>query len=208
MRIIGAGAPAGEERTARSEILTWANLITLLRLLGLPLFMWLVLSAELHGLAFIVLVIIGGTDWVDGYLARKLDQVSHVGVALDPIVDRLMIVVVAITFALAFVAPWWLVVTILLPDLSLGIVALIRFRGNPGIPASLLGKVRTALLMAGLPLMLISGAMGAAYSVLHSVGVILTALGCIGHWIAASQYMHLMFQMPVRKKIPHERRSG
>lgn len=199
MRIIGAGTPVGEERTARSEILTWANLITLLRLLGLPLFMWLVLGAENHSLALIVLVIIAGTDWVDGYLARKLDQVSHLGVALDPVVDRLMIVVVTITFALAVVAPWWLVATIVLPDLTLGTVALIRFRGNPGIPASLLGKTRTALLMAGLPLMFISGALGSGFNALHILGVVMTVLGCIGHWVAATQYMIIMLQMPVRR---------
>ncbi len=199
MQFIGAGTPVGEERVARSEILTWANFVTLLRLLGLPLFMWLVLGAEQHGAALIVLVIIGGTDWVDGYLARKLDQVSHLGVALDPIVDRLMIVVVSITFALAVVAPWWLVATIVVPDLSLVVVALLRFRGNPGIPASLLGKTRTALLMAGLPLMFISGALGATFQVLHVIGVVLTILGCIGHWAAATHYMTIMFRMPVRR---------
>ncbi len=204
MRIIGAGTPAGEERIARSEVLTWANLVTMIRLLGLPLFMWLVLGPEEHGLALIVLVIVGGTDWVDGYLARKLDQVSHLGVALDPIVDRLMIVVVSITFALAVVAPWWLVSTIVVPDLSLAIVAMVRFRGNPGIPASLLGKTRTALLMVGLPLMFISGALGTAFQVLHVTGVVITVLGCIGHWLAATHYMTIMFRMPVRRSARTE----
>lgn len=199
MRIIGAGAPAGGERTARSQIRTWANLVTLLRLLGLPVFVWLVLGADNHVAALIVLLLIGGTDWVDGYLARKLDQVSHLGVALDPIVDRLMILTVCITLAIALVAPWWLIPAVFLPDLALGVYTMVKFGRSAGIPASILGKVRIALLMLGLPIMLFGNTIGGGHDSLYTLGVVFTVAGCIGHWVVTAQYWRIMMTMPAAR---------
>ena len=70
---------------------TIPNAVSLLRLLGIPAFFYLLLHAENYFGALCVLVIAGATDWVDGYLARKLNQVSRLGVLLDPLVDRLYI---------------------------------------------------------------------------------------------------------------------
>ena len=67
---------------------TIPNAVSVLRLIGIPIFLWLLLGARNDVAAFLVLVIAGATDWVDGYLARKLDQQSELGVLLDPLVDR------------------------------------------------------------------------------------------------------------------------
>ncbi len=73
------------------NVWTVPNLVSLLRLCGIPLFLWLVLVEEADLAAFVVLVLAGASDWVDGYLARRLDQRSRLGVLLDPAVDRLYI---------------------------------------------------------------------------------------------------------------------
>ena len=75
--------------------LTIPNAISVVRLLLIPLFVWLVTIEEI-GWAGVLLGVIGGTDWIDGYLARKLDQVSEVGKFLDPLADRIAVAVAVI----------------------------------------------------------------------------------------------------------------
>lgn len=193
MRLIGAGAPRGERRIVRDDVLTWANLVTVIRLLGLPVFVWLALVAQDGVAAFVVLALIAGTDWVDGYLARRLDQVSRLGSTLDPIADRLLITTVVVTLAASFVASWWFLAAILIPDVAQAIVAFIKYRGNPHLPVTMTGKVRTALLMAGLPVLLLASALDLPFWV-HVVGLVITVAGCVGHWIAASQYLRIMLK--------------
>ncbi|GII99816.1 cardiolipin synthase [Sediminihabitans luteus] len=192
MRLIGAGAPRGVTRAVRDDVLTWANLATVLRLLGLPLFAWLVLGPGEYRAAIWVLVVIGATDWVDGYLARRLDQVSRFGAALDPIADRLMIVTVTLVLAAVGIVPWWVLVAIVVPDLTLGLVALVKFHGNPEVPVTIVGKVRTALLMLGLPVMLLARTFDAVHSGVYVAAEVVVFAGCAGHWIAAGQYLRAM----------------
>jgi len=82
------------------NVWTVPNLVSLLRLCGIPLFLWLVLVEEADLAAFVVLVLAGASDWVDGYLARRLDQRSRLGVLLDPAVDRLYILATLVGLAL------------------------------------------------------------------------------------------------------------
>ena len=198
MRIIDAGAPAEGQRVVHSQIRTWANFVTLLRLAGLPLSVWLIIGANNDVAGLIVLLLIGGTDWVDGYLARKLDQVTHLGIALDPIVDRVMILTVTITFAFAVVAPWWLVPAVLIPDAALATYTMVKFGRSAGIPATVLGKVRIALLMLGLPLILFGTSFVGPDSVIATIGWAVTIAGCVGHWIVAVHYGRIMMAMPAR----------
>ncbi|MEX1092969.1 MAG: CDP-alcohol phosphatidyltransferase family protein, partial [Acidimicrobiia bacterium] len=80
------------ERTASDRILTLPNAVSFARLLGVGVFWWVLVVDDNIALAAWLIFIIGWTDWIDGYLARKLDQVTKLGKALDPVADRLMIV--------------------------------------------------------------------------------------------------------------------
>lgn len=198
MRIFGAGARPGREQIDHDRVVTVPNVLTVVRFLGVPLFMWLVLAQKEYGWAVVVLAVMGSTDWVDGYVARRFDQASKLGRVLDPAADRLALIAVAVTLVLAGVVLWWYLAALLVPDLVLGISSLFYFRSHPDLPVSRVGKVRTALLLAGTPLLVLSklaipGA--AAYAV---IAWILLALGLVGHWIAAVNY----FRAIVRKERP------
>ncbi|SDR84444.1 CDP-diacylglycerol--glycerol-3-phosphate 3-phosphatidyltransferase [Paraoerskovia marina] len=202
MRLMGAGAPEGVTRTVKDDILTWANLVTLIRLMGLPLFAWLAIGPGETAAALWVLVAIAATDWVDGYLARRLDQVSVIGTAMDPVADRLMIFTVALVLAINGIAPWWVLVGIVVPDLILGTFALVKFHGNPRIAATRLGKIRTALLMIGLPVMMLTRAFDAIGSWVDTVALVIVVVGLIGHWVVGAHYLRVMIRMPAPSPSP------
>ena len=107
-----------EPGTTRStRVWTLPNAISALRLLGVPLFLYLVLGPEADGWALAVLMVSGVTDYLDGYLARKLDQQTVVGQILDPVADRLYILAVVVGLAMRDVIPWWLAISLPLRDL-------------------------------------------------------------------------------------------
>ena len=92
---------AGGDPTAVTDrIVTWPNLISVVRLLGVPLFLWLVLGPEADGWALVVLMLAGVTDYLDGKLARKLNQATRLGRILDPVADRLYILAVVVGLAI------------------------------------------------------------------------------------------------------------
>lgn len=188
IRLIGAGTRPGRAPAELDTFWTVPNLITVLRFFGVPLFVWFIVRDE-YGPAFITLVTVGSTDWVDGYLARRLGQVSRVGKWLDPVADRLALIVVAVTFVVDGIAPSWLVLSIVIPDAVLILNALVLFRGSPNLPVSNIGKIRTALLLLGAPLLLLQRVPGFDYAWLSGAGTAVLLLGCIGHVLAAAGYL-------------------
>src|SRR3954462_10130907 len=88
-----------DDDAQRSAIWTVPNAVSALRLLGVPLFLWLVLGPEADVLALLLLMLSGFTDWLDGYLARRLHQTSKLGEILDPVADRLYILAVVVGLA-------------------------------------------------------------------------------------------------------------
>ncbi|WP_246165512.1 CDP-alcohol phosphatidyltransferase family protein [Arthrobacter yangruifuii] len=188
IRLVGAGARPDTELTVSDQFWTLPNLITVLRFLGIPLFVFYI-SGDRYGSAFLTLVVVGCTDWIDGYLARRLNQVSTTGQWLDPVADRLALIIVAATFVVDGMAPVWLILSIAVPDAILIINSLLLFRGNPDLPVSYIGKVRTALLLLGAPLLLLGRVDGYDYQWLASAGSVVLALGCIGHVVAAAGYL-------------------
>ncbi|WP_318242070.1 CDP-alcohol phosphatidyltransferase family protein [Arthrobacter gallicola] len=188
IRLIGAGSRPGRGERVLDTFWTIPNLITILRFLGVPLFAWFI-ARDSYGPAFVTLVIIGCTDWVDGYLARRLDQVSSTGKWLDPAADRLALIIVAVVFVVDGIAPSWLVWAIVIPDLILLANSLILFRGSPNLPVSNIGKIRTALLLLGAPMLLLQRVPGFDYAWLGAAGNTVLLLGCIGHLLAFGGYM-------------------
>jgi cardiolipin synthase len=138
------------------RILTAPNVISFVRLLGVPLFLWLVLVPHADGWAVLVLALAGFTDWLDGYLARRTGQITRLGQLLDPVADRLYIAATLVGLLLRGIVPWWLVVLLLGRDLVLSIyLAALKRRGVTGLPVHFLGKAATFNLLIAFPLLLL-----------------------------------------------------
>jgi cardiolipin synthase len=139
-----------------SRVLTIPNLLSMLRLFGVPLFLWLVLVQEADGWAVLVLALAGFTDYLDGKLARRWNQVSRVGQLLDPLADRLYILTTVIALTIREIIPLWFAVLLIGRDvLFLFFVPFLRRLGMTALPVHFLGKAGTFCLLYALPLLLL-----------------------------------------------------
>jgi cardiolipin synthase len=133
------------------------NMLSLLRLAGVPVFLWLLLGPKEDGWALAVLVFSALTDWLDGKLARWLDQMSRLGQLLDPAADRLYILATLVAFLLRGIIPWWVVVPLVLRELVLGVCVLVlRRRGFAPPEVTYIGKGATFVLMYAFPFLLLT----------------------------------------------------
>ncbi|GAA2586806.1 CDP-alcohol phosphatidyltransferase family protein [Winogradskya consettensis] len=176
--------------TATNRIWTIPNVISFLRLLGVPLFLYLLLGPHHDVAAVIVLAVGGSTDWVDGYIARRMNSVSRLGELLDPFADRLYILATLVGFTLREVVPWWLTTALLLRELVLGIALLIlRRHGYGPPPVHYVGKTGTFVLLAAFPVLLLAEAVPSIDAVTLPIGWALAwwALGL--YWAAAALYL-------------------
>ncbi len=136
---------------------TWANLVTLGRLAMLPLFFWLLFRTEHRALAAWLLGLLGATDWIDGFLARRLHQVSNVGKIIDPVADRVLVVAGLIAVAVASGVPWWFALATLAREVVVSVLTLVLAAlGAARIDVIWWGKVSTFVLMATFPLFLLT----------------------------------------------------
>ncbi len=143
-------------RDSRERVLTVPNALSMLRLVLIVVFVYLLLGAHAYGWATAVLMLSGASDWADGKIARLMDQYSRLGELLDPAVDRLYMVVVPVTMALAGIVPWWIVAVLLVRDgLLAAMLPVLRSRGLTALPVTYLGKAATFALMSALPLILL-----------------------------------------------------
>lgn len=132
------------------------NLLTSLRALGVPLFLYLFLVLEEPVASFIVITLGAITDYFDGKLARSLNQTSNFGAKFDPTVDRLYIGAVIIAFAIKDYLPWWLVIAIIGRDLLLLVLIIWqRLRKIELVEVSFLGKAATFNLLYAFPFLLL-----------------------------------------------------
>ncbi len=180
-------------RAAEVQVQGWAtlpNAITLVRLLVcVPLIVWLVVATDARVWTALALVVFGATDWVDGFLARRTGTVSDVGIWLDPLADRLGILVVLAALVLSGLLPWWMLAVIVVVDAAVFVVGL-RGRSRMGLMrASWAGKARTALIMVALPALLLGDSDVAGSELLTAVGALTFALGCLLHLVAGTGYV-------------------
>ena len=132
------------------------NALTLLRALGVPLFLYLFLVADRPILSFVVIALGGITDYLDGKIARALNQTSEFGAKFDPSVDRLYIAAVVIAMASKEYLPWSLVIALVIRDLLLlFVVAYQKIRNIPFLQVSYLGKAATFNLLYAFPFLLL-----------------------------------------------------
>ncbi len=172
------------------RVLTVPNILSALRLLGVPLFLWLILVPEADWLAIAVLALAGFTDWLDGYLARKWHQISRVGQLLDPVADRLYILATLIGLLLRGIVPLWFVVLLVARDLIMSVVLMVlKRRGVTGLPVHFLGKAATFCLLYAFPLLLLGDGTGWVADAARIVGWAFAIWGTALYWWAAVLYV-------------------
>jgi cardiolipin synthase len=172
------------------RVWTLPNALSFLRLLGVPLFLWLLLGPEEDGWAVAVLMIAGFTDWADGKLARWLDQSSRLGVLLDPAADRLYIVSTMVALSVREIVPVWLVALLVGREVVLGIALLVLRRyGYPSLQVHYLGKAATLLLLYAFPGLLLADGNGWLATLLEPVAWALTIWGTALYLLAGLFYL-------------------
>ena len=134
-------------------IWTIPNAFTLLRLLLLPVFLYVLFGLENRAAAALLLGVLSATDWVDGYLARRLGQVSEFGKVFDPTVDRLLFLVATTAIIIDGSIPLWFALAVLAREIAVGLMMVIAtlVYKMPRIDVTYLGKVATFLLMFSVP---------------------------------------------------------
>ena len=142
---------------ARERVLTVPNALSVLRLILVPVFLYLLFVANARGWAVGVLMFSGFSDWADGKIARLVDnQSSRLGELLDPAVDRIYMITIPVALAIYGAVPWWIVLTLLGRDVILAAtLPLLRGRGLTALPVTYIGKAATFALMSGFPLILL-----------------------------------------------------
>lgn len=188
----------GEINSGRDDrVLTVPNLISFARLAGIGLFLYLFLAADEPGWAVVVLAVAGASDWVDGYLARRLGQVSRLGELLDPLVDRLYIIAILLAFTIRDVVPWQFTVILLARDVMLlaTLPAFQRIAGGPP-PVVYVGKLATFVLLFALPAVLLAWATsGITHAIAYPAGWSLAWWGLGLYWLAGFVYMKQFFDV-------------
>ena len=172
------------------RVLTVPNALSGLRLLGVPVFLWLVLVPHADGAAVLLLVFSGATDYLDGVIARRWNQVSRLGQLLDPAADRLYILATLFGLGVRGIVPWWLLGLIAARDVVLGLALLVLRRYGIGpLAVHYLGKAATSNLLYAFPLLLLGDGPGAAASVARVVGWAFALWGTGLYWWAGYVYL-------------------
>ena len=178
-----------DDQARTDRVWTLPNLLSMLRLAGVPVFLWLVLGPEADAWALALLMVAGFTDWLDGYLARRLNQFSRVGQVLDPVADRLYILAVVIGLGLRDIIPWWVVIILPLRDALLWLlVPFLRTRGYSALPVHFLGKAATFNLLYAFPLLLLGDGDGVIPTLADVFGWAFAIWGIGLYWWAGVLY--------------------
>jgi cardiolipin synthase (CMP-forming) len=182
--------PVVDREALPDRVWTLPNALSVLRLLGVPVFLWLLLGPEEDGWALVILMVSGFTDWLDGKLARWLNQGSRLGALLDPAADRLYIVCTLVALAIREVVPVWVVALLLGRELVLGVMLLVlRHYGYPPLQVHYLGKAATLLLLYAFPVLLIADGEGPLAAIAEPFAWALTIWGTALYLLAGLFYV-------------------
>jgi cardiolipin synthase len=176
------------------RIVTWPNVLSAARLAGVPVFLWLVLgprTPETDIIAVGILALAGISDWLDGKLARMLNQVSRLGQMLDPSADRLYIAAAVIALAVRAIIPWWLFGALVARELFVGLSLLVlrRRTGYKSLQVSFVGKAATLCLMYAFPLLFLGAHQGTVSEVIRVFGWAFAVWGVALYWWSALLYL-------------------
>jgi cardiolipin synthase len=186
--------PPAEPEPARPSLLRQAlnvpNILSLLRLAGVPVFLWLLLGPEEDGWALALLVFSALTDWLDGKLARWLNQMSQLGQLLDPAADRLYIVATLAAFLVRGIVPWWVVAPLVLRELIVGICILVLRRDGFAPPeVTYIGKGATFVLMYAFPFLLLTQGGSTVAAVARPIAYAFMIWGCVLYLWSGALYV-------------------
>lgn len=171
------------------RVMTVPNVLSFIRLLAVAVFGWLIL-AGFDVAAVILLAVSGATDWLDGFLARKLKQRTELGAKLDPVADRLYILMAIVALAVRGIVPWWLLVVLIARDLMLvALMPSLRRSGVLALPVNHVGKAATMCLLLAFPLILLAASPTLAISVAGWIGWPLAVAGALLYWWAGLMYL-------------------
>jgi cardiolipin synthase (CMP-forming) len=172
------------------QALTVPNILSLLRLAGVPVFLWLLLGPRQDGWALALLVFSALTDWLDGKLARWLNQQSRLGQLLDPAADRLYILATLAAFLVRDITPWWLVAPLVLRELIVG-VCILALRRNGFAPPEVtyVGKAATFVLMYAFPFLLLAQDGGLVATIARPIAYAFTAWGWVLYLWSGALYV-------------------
>ena len=176
------------------RIVTWPNVLSAARLAGVPVFLWLVLgprTPETDIIAVGLLALAGISDWLDGKLARMLNQASRLGQMLDPSADRLYIAAAVIALAVRAIIPWWLFGALVARELFVGLALLVLRRRTDykSLQVSFVGKAATLCLMYAFPLLFLGAHQGTVSEVIRVFGWAFAVWGVALYWWSALLYL-------------------
>jgi cardiolipin synthase (CMP-forming) len=181
---------AGEVDPDLDRIVTLPNAITLVRLACIPLFLWLLFGAHRQSLAAVFLAILGATDWVDGFVARRLHQVSTFGKVFDPLVDRILVITAVVAIIIYGAVPVWFGAATLAREVVVsGTVLLLAAFGAARIDVLWVGKAGTFALMFAYPAFLLGDGTAAWQEPIRVIAWVTGIIGLTLAWIAAASYV-------------------
>ena len=197
-------APVAGEPYDTERVFTVPNVLSFIRLLGVPLFLWLLLVREADGWAVLVLVIGGATDWLDGRIARHWHVRSRLGQVLDPLADRLYILATLIGLAIREIVPWWLVLLLAARDALMftTIWPALRRRGFVSLPVHFLGKAAPFALLYAFPLVLLGSGDAPWQEIANSIGWACVIWGSGLYWWSGLLYLGQGIEVIRRFPLP------
>ena len=171
------------------RVLTLPNVLSVLRLLGVPVFLWAILT-EHDAIALITLTLSGLSDYLDGKIARRFGLESRLGQLLDPFADRLYIATTLFGLAVRDVIPWWLVWALVGREVLLaGVLWWVKRHGQTGLPVHFIGKAATFNLLYAFPLLLLGEGDGGFAAWALPVGWAFAWWGTVLYWVAGVMYI-------------------
>jgi cardiolipin synthase (CMP-forming) len=180
-----------ETAAGTDRIWTIPNALSVLRLLGVPLFLWLLLGPHADAWALVVLMVSGFTDWLDGVLARALNQMSRFGALLDPAADRLYILASLLGLVLRHIIPLWLAIVIVGRDVLVGVaLPFLRRAGYAPPEVHYLGKAATFCLLYAFPLLLLGNYHGTLADIARPTAWGFTIWGAALYLWSGVVYLH------------------
>ncbi len=178
-----------QTREPQDRILTLPNLVTLIRLLLIPIFVYLSWSRSRLIIGGLLLGLIGATDWIDGYLARRLNQTSTVGKVIDPSADRLLLIAAGIVSFHDNLIPTWLLLVIFAREIAVSsVVGTVAVKFKRRLDVVYYGKAGTLLMMCGFPFFVFAGADTTLSPVFRVTGYVFLLPGLAILFLALASY--------------------
>jgi cardiolipin synthase len=179
---------AQESRPVSDRVWTAPNGLSMLRLICVPIFLWLILSSR-DNWALVVLTLSGVSDYLDGKIARQYNLVSRVGQLLDPLADRLYILSTLLGLAWREIIPWWLVAILVSREIfGAALLMVVRHYGYRALPVHFIGKAATFNLLCAFPLILVAQGHSMFATVMLPIGWAFAWWGTVLYWVAGIMY--------------------